>query len=42
MAAIGLLLTDSRGLPLGYTVVSANDKEHESLADLLTGRRPPS
>jgi hypothetical protein len=32
-----VLLTDSRGLPLGYTVVSANEKEYEPLADLLTG-----
>jgi hypothetical protein len=32
-----VLLTDSRGLPLGYTVVAANEKEYEPLADLLTG-----
>jgi IS5 family transposase len=32
-----VLLTDSRGLPLGYTVVPANEKEYEPLADLLTG-----
>jgi len=32
-----LLLTDERGLPLGYTVVPANEKEYEPLADLLTG-----
>jgi hypothetical protein len=32
-----VLLTDERGLPLGYTVVSANEKEYEPLADLLTG-----
>jgi hypothetical protein len=32
-----LLLTDTRGLPLGYTVVPANEKEYEPLADLLTG-----
>src|SRR3954447_17759946 len=32
-----VLLTDRRGLPLGYTVVPANQKEHEPLADLLTG-----
>ena len=32
-----VLLTDSCGLPLGYTVVSANEKEYEPLADLLTG-----
>src|SRR5437762_2184778 len=30
-------LTDERGLPLGYTVVPANEKEYEPLADLLTG-----
>jgi hypothetical protein len=33
-----VLLTDQRGLPLGYTLVSANEKEYEPLADLLTGR----
>ena len=32
-----MLLTDSRGLPLGYTIVPANEKEYEPLADLLTG-----
>jgi hypothetical protein len=32
-----VLLTDQRGLPLGYTVVPANEKEYEPLADLLTG-----
>jgi DDE family transposase len=32
-----VLLTDVRGLPLGYTVVPANEKEYEPLADLLTG-----
>ena len=32
-----VLLTDSCGLPLGYTVVAANEKEYEPLADLLTG-----
>jgi len=32
-----LLLTDERGLPLGYTIVPANEKEYEPLADLLTG-----
>jgi len=32
-----VLLTDERGLPLGYTVVAANEKEYEPLADLLTG-----
>src|SRR6266511_3739297 len=31
-----VLLTDDRGLPLGYTVVPANEKEYEPLADLLT------
>jgi hypothetical protein len=30
-------LTDLRGLPLGYTIVPANEKEYEPLADLLTG-----
>ena len=32
-----VLLTDERGLPLGYTIVPANEKEYEPLADLLTG-----
>jgi hypothetical protein len=32
-----VLLTDSHGLPLGYTLVPANEKEYEPLADLLTG-----
>jgi Transposase DDE domain len=32
-----VLLTDPRGLPLGYTLVPANEKEYEPLADLLTG-----
>ncbi len=32
-----VLLTDERGLPLGYTLVSANEKEYEPLADLLSG-----
>jgi hypothetical protein len=32
-----MLLTDERGLPLGYTVVPANEHEREPLADLLTG-----
>lgn len=32
-----VLLTDARGLPLGYTLVPAGDKEYEPLADLLTG-----
>jgi len=32
-----VLLTDARGLPLGYTVVPANEKEYEPLADLLSG-----
>jgi IS5 family transposase len=32
-----VLLTDQRGLPLGYTIVPANEKECEPLADLLTG-----
>ncbi len=32
-----VLLTDEHGLPLGYTIVPANEKEYEPLADLLTG-----
>lgn len=32
-----VLLTDEHGLPLGYTLVPANEKEYEPLADLLTG-----
>lgn len=32
-----VLLTDARGLPLGYTIVPANEHEYEPLADLLTG-----
>jgi Transposase DDE domain len=32
-----VLLTDLHGLPLGYTIVPANEKEYEPLADLLTG-----
>src|SRR5438045_2690666 len=32
-----VVLRDSRGLPLGYPVVPANEKEYEPLADLLTG-----
>jgi IS5 family transposase len=32
-----VLLTDERGLPLGYTVVPANENEYEPLADLLAG-----
>jgi len=32
-----VLLTDPRGLPLGYTIVPANEKEYEPLADLLSG-----
>jgi hypothetical protein len=32
-----VLLTDSRGLPLGYTIVPANEKEYEPLVDLLSG-----
>jgi hypothetical protein len=32
-----VLLTDERGVPLGYTVVPANEHEYEPLADLLTG-----
>jgi hypothetical protein len=32
-----VLVSDQRGLPLGYTLVPANEKEYEPLADLLTG-----
>ena len=32
-----VLLTDAGGLPLGYTIVPANEKEYEPLADLLSG-----
>lgn len=32
-----VLLTDERGLPIGYTIVPANEKEYEPLADLLSG-----
>lgn len=32
-----VLVTDVRGLPLGYTLVPAGEKEYEPLADLLTG-----
>jgi len=32
-----VLLSDGRGLPLGYTIVPANEKEYEPLADLLSG-----
>src|SRR5213593_4207582 len=32
-----VLVTDERGLPLGYTIVPASEKEYEPLADLLTG-----
>jgi hypothetical protein len=32
-----VLLTDPSGLPLGYTLVPAGEKEYEPLADLLTG-----
>lgn len=32
-----VLVSDERGLPLGYTLVPANEKEYEPLADLLTG-----
>jgi Transposase DDE domain len=32
-----VLLTDECGLPLGYTLVPANEKEYQPLADLLTG-----
>jgi len=32
-----VMLSDRRGLPLGYTIVPAGEKEYEPLADLLTG-----
>jgi IS5 family transposase len=32
-----VLLTDSCGVPLGYTIAPANEHEFEPLADLLTG-----
>jgi IS5 family transposase len=32
-----VLLTDSNGVPLGYTITPANEHEFEPLADLLTG-----
>lgn len=32
-----VLLSDARGLPLGYTLVPASEKEYEPLCDLLTG-----
>lgn len=32
-----VLVTDERGLPLGYTLVPASEHEYEPLADLLTG-----
>jgi hypothetical protein len=32
-----VLLSDPRGVPLGYTLVPAGEKEYEPLADLLTG-----
>jgi hypothetical protein len=32
-----VLLSDPRGVPLGYTLVPASEKEYEPLADLLTG-----
>jgi transposase len=34
-----VLLSDRRGLPLGYTLVPANEKEYEPLAELLSGDR---
>lgn len=33
-----VLLTDRRGLPLGYTLVPANELEREGLRDLLAGQ----
>ena len=32
-----VLVSDARGVPLGYTLVPASEKEYEPLADLLTG-----
>jgi hypothetical protein len=32
-----VMITDRAGVPLGYTIVPANEKEYEPLADLLTG-----
>jgi hypothetical protein len=32
-----VVVSDRRGLPLGYTLVPANEKESEPVADLLTG-----
>jgi DDE family transposase len=32
-----VMITDGAGVPLGYTIVPANEKEYEPLADLLTG-----
>jgi hypothetical protein len=32
-----VLVSDPRGLPLGYTLVPAGEKEYEPLADLLSG-----
>jgi hypothetical protein len=32
-----VMLTDRAGVPLGYTIVPANEKEYEPLADLLSG-----
>ena len=32
-----VLVSDRRGLPLGYTLVAASEREYEPVADLLTG-----
>jgi IS5 family transposase len=32
-----VLVSDPRGVPLGFTLVPANEREYEQLADLLTG-----
>jgi hypothetical protein len=32
-----VMITDGVGVPLGYTIVPANEKEYEPLADLLSG-----
>jgi hypothetical protein len=32
-----VMITDGAGVPLGYTIVPANEKEYEPIADLLSG-----
>lgn len=34
-----VVVSDRRGLPLGYTLVAASEKEYEPVADLLTGTK---